>query len=161
MRLLDLSQRFKIRFCSLNLIYKCEWHRYTSLVRRNFLRFGKRSGAFPPLSSSLEGERGGEEEDGEELPFEEEGEEQQQPFSRFPPHYAVEEALPAKRARNFIRFGRAHLGFDGRAEEQMKVGDFKGGFKGVLLLKYFSQNTQGVRERRVGGTRRRMSNFLR
>ena len=125
-------------------------------MRRNFLRFGKRSGAFPPLPSSLEGERGGEEEDAEELPFEEEGEEQQ-PFSRFPAHYAVEEAAPAKRARNFIRFGRAHLGFDGRAEEQMKVGDFQGD----LLLKNISQNTQGVRERRVGGTRRRMSNFLR
>ena len=97
MRLLDLSQRFKIRFCSLNLIYKCEWHRYTSLVRRNFLRFGKRSGTFPPLPSSLEGERGGEEEDGEELPFEErleeEGEEQQEPFSRFPAHYVVEEPV--------------------------------------------------------------------
>merc|ERR1712018_946513 len=51
--------------------------RYTSLVRRNFLRFGKRSGTFPPLPSSLEGERGGEEEDGEKLPFEEEGEEQE------------------------------------------------------------------------------------
>ena len=103
-------------------------------MRRNFLRFGKRSGAFPPLPSSLEGERGGEEEDAEELPFEEEGGEQPEPFSRFPPHYAVEEAAPAKRARNFIRFGRAHLGFDGRAEEQMKVGDFKGD----LLLKNIS-----------------------
>merc|ERR1712130_119340 len=121
--------------------------RYTSLVRRNFLRFGKRSGTFPPLPSSLEGERGGEEEDGEKLPFEEEGEEQehfegeQEPFSRFPAHYVIEEdAQPAKRARNFIRFGRAaHLRFDGREGEQMKA----------------------VRERRVGGTRRRMSNFLR
>ena len=102
-------------------------------MRRNFLRFGKRSGTFPPLHSSLEGERGGEGEDGEELPFEErleeEGEEgQQEPFSRFPAHYnVVEEAQPAeKRARNFIRFGRANLGSDGRAGEQMKVGDFKG-----------------------------------
>ena len=80
------------------------------------MRFGKRSGAFPPLPSSLEGESGGEE--GEELPFEEEGEEQQEPFTRFPAHYAMEEAPPAKRARNFIRFGRAHLPFDGREEEQ-------------------------------------------
>ena len=99
-------------------------------MRRNFLRFGKRSGTFPPLPSSLEGERGGEEEDGEELPFEEgleeEGEGQQEPFTRFPAHYVVEEAQPAKRARNFIRFGRAHLGFDGGAGEQMKVRDFKG-----------------------------------
>ena len=102
-------------------------------MRRNFLRFGKRSGTFPPLPSSLEGERGGEEEDGEKLPFEEEGEEQehfegeQEPFSRFPAHYVIEEeAQPAKRARNFIRFGRAaHLRFDGREGEQMKVGDFK------------------------------------
>ena len=91
------------------------------------MRFGKRSGAFPPLPSSLEGESGGEEGEGEELPFEEEGEEQQEPFTRFPaPHYAMEEAPPAKRARNFIRFGRAHIAFDGRAEEQMKVGDFQG-----------------------------------
>ena len=99
-------------------------------MRRNFLRFGKRSGTFPPLPSSLEGERGGEEEDGEELPFEErleeEGEGQQEPFSRFPAHYVVEEAQPGKRARNFIRFGRALLGSDGRAGEQMKVGHFNG-----------------------------------
>ena len=127
----------------LNLIrYKCATHRYTSLVRRNFLRFGKRSGTFPPLHSSLEGERGGEGEDGEELPFEErleeEGEEgQQEPFSRFPAHYnVVEEAQPAeKRARNFIRFGRAHLGSDGRAGEQMKVGDFKADLLWNLILK--------------------------
>ena len=86
------------------------------MVRRNFLRFGKRSGGFPPLASSLEGERGGE--DGEEMPFEEEtGEEQQEPL--FPPHYEFE--APAKRARNFIRFGRARLGLDGRAEEQITV----------------------------------------
>jgi len=109
--------------------------RYTSLVRRNFLRFGKRSGGFPPLASSLEGERGGE--DGEEMPFEEEtGEEQQEPL--FPPHYEFE--APAKRARNFIRFGRARLGLDGRAEEQI---------------------TGTPPKRRVGGPRRRMSNFLR
>ena len=106
-------------------------------MRRNFLRFGKRSGTFPPLPSSLEGGRGGEEEDGEEPPFEEEEGEgegqhfegQQEPFSRFPAHYVIEEeaqAQPAKRARNFIRFGRApRLGFDGGRGEQMQVGDFK------------------------------------
>lgn len=88
------------------------------------MRFGKRSGTFPPLQSSLEGERGGEEEDGEVLPpFEEE---EGEPLSRF--QYVVEEEeapAAAKRARNFIRFGRAHLPFDGRADEQqIKVGVF-------------------------------------
>ena len=95
------------------------------------MRFGKRSGTFPPLQSSLEGERGGEEEDGEVLPpFQEE--EEGEPLSRF--QYVVEEEeapAAAKRARNFIRFGRAHLPFDGRADEQqIKVGVV---FQGDLL----------------------------
>ena len=98
------------------------------------MRFGKRSGTFPPLQSSLEGERGGEEEDGEVLPpFEEE---EGEPLSRF--QYVVEEEeapAAAKRARNFIRFGRAaHLPYDGRADEQIKVGVFFGRF--AFQLKY-------------------------
>merc|ERR1711936_199458 len=106
--------------------------RYTSLVRRNFLRFGKRSyGAFPPLASSGERERGDDEmEEGELLPpFEEEQHE---------PHLVVED--PVKRARNFIRFGRAPA-----RPPALALGE----------------EIKDVRERRAGGTRRRMSNFLR
>ena len=121
-------------------------HRYTSLVRRNFLRFGKRSdGTFPPLASSGERERGEDEmEEGELLPpFEEEQQE---------PHLVVEG--PVKRARNFIRFGRAPARPPALAlGEEIKVGFKQFQEKRSLL--------QGVRERRAGGTRRRMSNFLR
>ena len=121
-------------------------HRYTSLVRRNFLRFGKRSdGTFPPLASSGERERGEDEmEEGELLPpFE--GEQQE-------PHLVVEG--PVKRARNFIRFGRAPARPPALAlGEEIKVGVEQFQEKRSLL--------QGVRERRAGGTRRRMSNFLR
>ena len=121
-------------------------HRYTSLVRRNFLRFGKRSdGTFPPLASSGDRERGEDEmEEGELLPpFE--GEQQE-------PHLVVEG--PVKRARNFIRFGRAPARPPALAlGEEIKVGVEQFQEKRSLL--------QGVRERRAGGTRRRMSNFLR